>query len=184
MPPGHPGMRGAESMPSDRPEHFGRRGHGLESMMKKLGITDEQKKQIRSLYVGFSDRTRKARSEAMAFKDEKKTMMMSGKIDQQKLAQIDDQLVKLRSDVMREKLKLKRDRLALLTPEQLERIADFKAEKAFRHKMMKRHHGPMMQGGGGRGFEGRHSDEGRPADEGRFAEAGPQGDAGPLDDED
>ncbi len=56
MGPGHPGMRGAESSPSDRPEHFGRRGHGLEAIMKKLGITDEQKKQIRSLYVGFSDR--------------------------------------------------------------------------------------------------------------------------------
>ncbi len=28
-------------------------------MMKKLGITDEQKKQIRGLYVAFKDKTRR-----------------------------------------------------------------------------------------------------------------------------
>jgi len=64
-------------------------------------------------------------------------MLLSGKIDQQKLAQIDDQVVKLANDLLREKLKLRRDRLAALTPEQIERIADWRAEKAFRSKMHK-----------------------------------------------
>jgi Spy/CpxP family protein refolding chaperone len=129
---------------------MGRRHHGnmLEAMQKKLGITDDQKKQIRALYVGYRDKTRKARIELMSLKDEKKTMLLSGKIDQQKLAQIDDQVVKLVGDIMKEKLKLRRDRLALLTPEQIGRLADWQAERAFQHKWKRMH--------GGRGFGGFH----------------------------
>jgi len=115
--------------------------HSLEAIQKKLGITEDQKKQFRALYTGFSDRTRKARTELMALKDEKRTMLMSGKVDQQKLAQLDDQIVKLRADVMRERLKLKRDRLAILTPQQIEKIADWKAHKAFRSKFGGMHRG-------------------------------------------
>ncbi|MBI5249543.1 MAG: Spy/CpxP family protein refolding chaperone [Desulfomonile tiedjei] len=147
VPSGSSAVQAAGAMPAEAPEHLAGPGHhrpGLEAMMKKLGITDEQKKQLRSLYVGFRDKTRKARTELMALRDEKKTMMLSGKIDQQKLAQIDDQEVKLQGEVMKEKLKLKRDRLTLLTPDQLDRMADFQAERSFHAKMMKRHHpGPM-----------------------------------------
>ncbi|HMK33520.1 MAG TPA: Spy/CpxP family protein refolding chaperone [Desulfomonilaceae bacterium] len=128
--------------PSGTSEHFGGSYHhkrSLEGLMKKLGITDDQKKQIRSLYVSFRDRTRKARTDLMALKDEKKTMLLSGKIDQQKLAQIDDQMVKIKGDLLKERFKLKRDRLALLTPEQLDRVADFMAQKSFRAKMKKMH---------------------------------------------
>jgi Spy/CpxP family protein refolding chaperone len=111
--------------------------HSLEAMMKKLGITDEQKKQIRNLYVEFRDRTRKTRMELKSLRDEKKTMLLSGKIDQQKLAQIDDKVVTLVSDLLKERLKLRRDRLALMTPEQIDRIADWQAQKEFRSKMHK-----------------------------------------------
>jgi Spy/CpxP family protein refolding chaperone len=106
----------------------------LEAIYKKLGITDEQKTKIRALRVGFQDRTRKTRMDLRSLKDEKKTMLLSAKIDQQKLSQMDDQVVKLVSDVLRERLKLRRDRLALMTPEQIGRIADLQAEKAFRSK--------------------------------------------------
>ncbi len=129
----------------------GRHRHGLGEMLKKLGITDDQKKQIRALYIGFRDRTRKARTDLMSAMDEKKTMVLSGKIDQAKLAQIDDQVVKLRSDIMRERLKMKRDRLGLLTPEQIGRIADWQAAKAFRAAQERRHFGRMqMMHHGGR----------------------------------
>ena len=117
-----------------RPMHH---RHSLEAMLKKLGITDQQKKQIRALYVGFRDRTRKTRMDLWSLKDQKKTMLLSGKIDQQKLAQIDDQIVKLVTDLVREKLKLRRDRFALLTPEQIGRVADWQAERDFRAKMHK-----------------------------------------------
>jgi len=130
-------------------EFTGRRHHGpsLEAMMKKLGITDEQKTKIRALYVGFQDRTRKTRMDLKSFKDEKKTMLLSGKIDQQKLAQADDQVVKLVSDLLKEKLKLRRDRLALMTPEQIGRIADWQAEKAFRSKARRMHRWAMHRHG-------------------------------------
>ncbi len=124
---------------------MGRWHHGpsLKAIMEKLGITDQQKVQIRDLYVGFKDRTRKARMELRSLKDEKKTMLLSGKIDQQKLAQIDDKMVKLVSEVVGEKLKLKRDRLALLTSEQLGKLADWQAERAFHKQWKKRHHWRM-----------------------------------------
>lgn len=153
MPPTSATTQGTISQPSGPTEEFAgpmHHGRSLETMMKKLGITDEQKKQIRALYVGFRDRTRKTRMDLMSLKDEKKTMLLSGKIDQQKLAQIDDQIVKLVSDLMREKLKLRRDRLGLLTPEQIGRVADWQAERAFRSKMHKMHWG-RMRGMHGRG---------------------------------
>ena len=151
-PAGPPGPPMMQSSPGDNPTGpgaFARPGHHrptLEAIQKKLGITDEQKKQMRALQVGFRDGTRKARTDLVSLRDEKKTMMLSGKIDQQKLAQIDDQIVKLRSDVMRERLKLWRDRLALLTPEQIGRIADWQAEKGFRARMHRGHWGRMHGG--------------------------------------
>jgi len=146
MSSGSPVVQGPVSQSSESSAEFtGRYHHGpsLEAMMKRLGITDEQKTKIRALYVGFLDRTRKTRMDLKSLKDEKKTMFLSGKVDQQKLAQIDDQVVKLVSDLLKEKLKLRRDRLALLTPEQIGRIADWKAEKAFRSKWRRMHGGGM-----------------------------------------
>ncbi len=122
--------------------------HSLKAILKKLGITDEQKKQFKSLYVGYRDTTRKARTELISFKDEKKTMLLSGKIDQQKLAQIDDRLVKAKAEFLKEKLKFKRDLLAVLSPEQLEKISDWMAERIFLSKLKKMHGGGMMGGGG------------------------------------
>jgi Spy/CpxP family protein refolding chaperone len=160
-----PAVGGGSSQSAGSSEEFGgfHHRHFLKAMMEKLGITPDQKKQFRALYVGFADKTRKARMELKGLKDEKKTMLLSGKIDQQKLAQIDDQLVKVKTDLLKEKLKFKRDRLALLTPEQQGKIADWMAEKMFAKKFMKMHgmggmhgrgmmmHGscPMMMHGGG-----------------------------------
>ena len=138
-PPGSPEMRaGSHDNPFPGPGEFAKSGHRrptLEAIQKKLGLTDDQKKQLRALTVGFRDLTRKARTDLDSLRDEKKTMLLSGKIDQQKLAQIDDQFVKLRSDIMRERLKMRRDRLALFTPEQIGRLSDWQAEQGFRGRM-------------------------------------------------
>ena len=145
-----PAIQGAAGQPSDPPGESACRchhRHSLKAMLQKLGITDEQKTKIRALYVGFKDRTRKTRMDLMSLKDEKKTMLLSGKVDQQKLTQMDDQTVKLVSDLLKEKLKLRRDRLALMTPEQLGRIADWQAEKAFRSKWRRMHGGWMHHRG-------------------------------------
>jgi Spy/CpxP family protein refolding chaperone len=131
----------------------------LKALEEKLGITDQQKKQFRSLYVSFRENTRKDRLTLIGLKDEVKTMLLSGKIDQQKLAQIDDQLLKVKTNLLKDKLKFKSDRLALLTPDQQGKLADLIAAKMFAAKFKKMHrwhemhggmmHGGMMHGGGG-----------------------------------
>jgi len=118
-----------------------------EAIQPKLGITDDQKEADENVSGGFRDRTRKARTDLMSLRDEKKAMALSGKIDQQQLAQIDDQIVKLRSDLKREKLKLRRDRLALFTPEQIGQIADWHAERRFQAQTHRGKWGRMSYGG-------------------------------------
>ncbi len=143
VPSGSRTMQSPFSQSSDQPGEITsqvRHRPSLQAIMEKLGITEEQKAKIRALRVGFLDGTRKTRMDLQSLKDEKKTMLLSGKIDQQKLAQIDDQVVKLASDLLKERLRFRRDRLALMTPEQLGRIADWQAEKAFRSRMKKGMH--------------------------------------------
>jgi Spy/CpxP family protein refolding chaperone len=62
----------------------------------------------------------------------KEAMLISGKIDQAKLAKLDEETTKLASEVMGEDLKMKREQLALLTPEQIDHLADFSSTKASR----------------------------------------------------
>jgi Spy/CpxP family protein refolding chaperone len=94
-----------------------------------MNLTDEQKKEMRGLKVGFHERTRKARVALASLGDERRTMMMSGKIDEQKLAKIDEDTVKAESELMRERMKMRRDRLALLSPEQLTRLAEMMTDR-------------------------------------------------------
>ena len=151
-PKGGPAVQGA---PAEMSPSMGmgmghhRWGHGedrMEMMHKKLGLTDEQKKAMRQLYASFRDKTRKARMELATLKDEKKTMLIAGNVDQKKLAQIDEQVVKQVSEVLTDRLKVKRDWLAMLTPEQVDRLASLVAKKTFRSEMRKMHHKGRHEG--------------------------------------
>jgi hypothetical protein len=97
--------------------------YNLNLLKKRLKLSEEQKSQMRLLFTGFEDRTRDARSNMMSIVKEKKDMLRSGDIDQKKLAEMDDNIVKLRSELFGERLKLVRDRLALLTPGQTQKLA-------------------------------------------------------------
>ncbi|AFM26185.1 Spy/CpxP family protein refolding chaperone [Desulfomonile tiedjei] len=134
---GHPGPP-----PGPPPPHMGG-GFGLwdapPPLMEKLQLTDDQRKQMRQAYVDFQDKTRKTRNALMGLHDEKRTMLISGKIDQAKLAKIDEDITKLSSEVMAEELLMKRQHLAKLTPEQVNLLADFLAKKEMKH-------GPKMRG--------------------------------------
>jgi Spy/CpxP family protein refolding chaperone len=127
MPPG-PGMRPGpphEGFMQPPPPPGGHR----EFFAKRLGLTDEQKKEMRALFVNFQERSRKTRLSLASLGDERRTMMMSGKIDEPKLAKIDEETVKALSDVMKERMKMRRDRLALLTQDQITRLAEMMMEK-------------------------------------------------------
>ncbi len=116
-PPGPPmHMRGG---------HGGKHGRGgMRGLMQALDLTDEQRKAVRELMLSHRKETQKARIGLMTIRDEQKTMLMSGNIDLNKLADLDEQSVKLKSEIMRSKLKMKRERLKLLTPEQQEKLGD------------------------------------------------------------
>ena len=112
---------------------------GPPDLVEKLKLTDDQKKEMRLAYVGFQDKTRKARTALMALRDEKEAMLVSGRIDEAKLAKLDEGLVKLASEVMGEHLKMEREHLLDLTPDQLNLLADFIAKKELAH-------GPKIMG--------------------------------------
>jgi hypothetical protein len=80
---------------------------------------------MRKLRADFQERTRKARTALYGLNDEKTAMLASGKIDMEKLAKIDEEILKAQTDVLRERLKMQRERLKLLSEEQLERLGDF-----------------------------------------------------------
>lgn len=109
------------------------RKHRHKADMKEvLGLNDQQLKDMRGQLGQFKDRTRKLRTGLHALKDEKRTMMISGKIDQDRMAKIDDEMVKLKSEMLRERLKLQRDRLSLLNPDQVDRLADLLSKRQLR----------------------------------------------------
>ncbi len=145
-PPGPPpherGFFGGPPGPPPGPHH----GPGLPGLLdgppdliNKLKLTDDQLKEMRLAYVDFQGKTRKARTALMGLHDEKKTMLISGKIDQAKLAKLDEETTKLALEVMGEELKMKREELSKLTPEQVNLLADFLAKKEIAH-------GPKMMG--------------------------------------
>lgn len=107
------------------PPHFRKPGPPpLEALKREIGLTDQQLKEMRAQRISLLDKTRKSRVGLFSLMDEKKTMMLSGKFDQDKMAKLDDEIVKVRGEMLKEKLKLERDRLALLNQEQMDRLAD------------------------------------------------------------
>ena len=144
-PPPHEGefFGGPPGPPPGPPPHgggFPSLLDGPSDLMEELKLTGDQLKQIRLTFVDFKDRTRKARTALMGLRDEKETLMLYGKIDPAKLAKLDEETTKLVSEVMGEELKMKREQLSKLTPEQVERLAEFLSKRKPPHgrKMMSR----------------------------------------------
>ncbi len=113
--------------------------YNLGVLQRRLRLSGEQKREMQLLYTGFQDSTRDTRRNLASRLKEKKDMLRSGKIDEKELAQLDDQIVKLRSDMFRDRLKLVRDRLGLLTPDQTHRLARLK-ERTVCHANLRRIH--------------------------------------------
>jgi hypothetical protein len=109
-------------------------------LVQRLDLTSEQKEELRQIQLKFSDATRKARMAVKSLRDEKMTMLAAGKLDMEKLAALDEQILKAQMEVLRERLKMRRDRLRVLNSDQIRRVGDFFAESQF--------------GTGGRAFAG------------------------------
>jgi Spy/CpxP family protein refolding chaperone len=98
-------------------------------LFKRLGLSEQQRKDMAMLFNSFRDRTDSARKSLASVIDKKKEMLKSGKLEQDKLAEMDDQIAKFRSDLYRERLKLIRDRLSLLNSDQLQKLGNLKGGK-------------------------------------------------------
>jgi len=123
-PPFGAGFFGGHPGPPPGPPPFGLLS-GPPALIEKLKLTDDQRKQMRRLFVDFENNSRKTRMALLGLHDEKRTMLLSGKIDHGELAKLDEQITELASEVMTEDLKMHRDLLSKLTPEQIDRIAIF-----------------------------------------------------------
>ncbi|MBI5252684.1 MAG: hypothetical protein HY912_24575 [Desulfomonile tiedjei] len=104
--------------------HGRKHGPPPEMIDKIIGLTDQQRKDIKLQHVNFMERTRKNRTSIFSLMDEKKNMLLSGKIDQDKMGKLDEEIVKHRIEILKEKLKLERDRLALLKQDQVDRLTE------------------------------------------------------------
>lgn len=121
-PPGPPGSRSRPrpQFNEDRePPHF-----MLKRLQEKLGLSEQQVKDLRAKMDDHREQIKKFRTSLMPLMQEKRNMMMSGKINQERLSKIDEEIVKLRSDMLRERLKMERDRSLILTPDQLKRLSE------------------------------------------------------------
>lgn len=124
----------------------GERGGGRGFLMRRLALTEGQLAQMRDKYVVLRDNTRKARSDLAVLKDEKMTMILSGHVDLEKMAKLDEEIVKTQAEIEREKLKMQRERLKLLTPDQAAKLSDFLANREMRG-MMRQFLGRRHRGG-------------------------------------
>ncbi len=144
-PHGGPFHGGPPGPPPGPPDHEGELPNLLNAppdLIEKLKLTDDQLKQMRLAYVDSQDKSRKARTGLVGLRDEKKTILISGKIDQARLVKLDEDIVKLSSEVMAEDIKMKREQLSKLTPEQMNLLADLLTKKKMGHGP----HGPKMMG--------------------------------------
>ena len=139
-PPPHGGafFGGLPGPPPGPPPHgdFPNLLYAPPDLIERLKLTDDQMKQMRLAYADFQDRTRKTRNGLMGLNDEKRVMLISGKIEAGKLAKLDEDITRLASEVMAEGLKMKREQLAKLTPEQVDRLADFLVKRPKPHAKM------------------------------------------------
>ena len=121
-PPGPPGERGR---PGPRFEED-RDPPPLspKALQDKLGLSEQQVKDLRAKMDNHGTQMEKFRANLMPLMEEKRNMMMSGKINQERLIKIDEEIVKVRSDMLRERLKMERDRLLILSPDQVKRFSE------------------------------------------------------------
>jgi predicted nucleic acid-binding Zn-ribbon protein len=94
------------------------------ALQDKLGLSEQQVKDLRTKMDDHREQIEKFRTNLTPLMEEKRNMMVSGKINQERLIKIDEEIVKLRSDMLRERLKMERDRLLILSPDQVKRLGE------------------------------------------------------------
>ena len=134
MRPGKPPRGDFQGPPGPSGER-GRPGHRFDedrdppplspkALQDKLGLSEQQVEDMRTKMDNHRAHMEKFRTNLMPLMEEKRNMMMSGKINQERLIKIDEEIVRVRSDMLRERLKMERDRLLMLSPDQVKRLSE------------------------------------------------------------
>jgi hypothetical protein len=157
--PGPPGMRPGKPPRGDfqglpgPPGERGRPGPRFEddrdppplspkALQDKLGLSERQVEDLRTKMNSHRAQMEKFRANIMPLMEEKRNMMMSGKINQERLIKIDEEIVRVRSDMLRERLKMERDRLLMLSPDQVKRFSELMPKTEERRMPSGRRPGP------------------------------------------
>jgi Spy/CpxP family protein refolding chaperone len=113
---------------SDRGQGIGRfqhRGRLRHFFMNQLGLSPEQKQRLRELRFASRERTMQARGTIKNIREQKLTMLKSGAVNQQELLRLDKEYMKYHTQLDLERLRMQRERAALLTSEQAKRLGEF-----------------------------------------------------------
>jgi Spy/CpxP family protein refolding chaperone len=94
-----------------------------------LGLTQEQRAKLRELRTESRQRMQEARTAVRKIREEKLNMLLSGKVDKDRLAKLDKQFMKYHVRIDEERLRLQRERAAILTPDQAKRLGEFMKSK-------------------------------------------------------
>ncbi len=160
--PGPPGMRPGKPPRGDLqrqpgpPGERGRPGPRYEEnrespplspkvLQDKLGLNQQQVEDLRSKMEEHRAKTEGFRTNLMPLMEEKRNMIVSGKINQEKLLKIDEEIVRLRSEMLRERLKMERDRLLVLTPDQVKRLGELMPKPEDRRTPFESRPGPPRE---------------------------------------
>ena len=119
-----------------RGEGFGSRD-GMGSMMfRDLNLTDDQKAKLKQIREGFRDRTQSLRQDLMTKRQELRQANQNGTFNEALATQKLQESASLQAKLMGEKIKLRQEMLAVLTPDQKTQLdqkrAEFKARWAER----------------------------------------------------
>jgi periplasmic protein CpxP/Spy len=106
------------------PRHAGRHGENGGAMLERLGLSDEQRQKMRDLRTNMKNTSREQRMRLVGLEDEKQTMLSSGKLDIARMEKIDEEILKISTEILKAKLKSRRDGLAVLTSEQMKKLGD------------------------------------------------------------
>ena len=105
------------------------RGEFRKFFRSELGLTDEQKTKLRELRKESWERMQDARKAVRDIRDAKLKMLLSGKVDKDRLVELDKQYMKYRIQITEERLRMKREKALILTPEQAKRLGQFLQKK-------------------------------------------------------
>lgn len=125
-----PGNAPGMDNPGDRgPGRGGFRRELKRFFRHELGLTDEQRAKMRQMRKESRERVRADRDAVRKIREEKLNILLSGNVDTGKLAKLDEQYMKHHTQLDLERLKMKRERAALLTPDQARRLGEFLKNK-------------------------------------------------------